>query len=780
MTMDLEALQRDAFLLTVLVLFALERFRALQRHAAPGRRRWTSNVGLFLIGAVVGTLILPAGTYAFAARQPPGVLTRLGMPLAAQVIVTFLLLDLWKYWEHRVFHAVPFLWRFHLVHHSDTALDVTTSERHHPGEVVLGIAIMAALVWTLGLPPAALGLYLIVASVVALYSHANLRLSAALDRALSRVLVTGPVHGVHHSDLRAETDSNFGAVLTVWDRWFGTFVEPSRARIPHVGLDYFHRPSDTRLWGVLLQPLRFRRDLDYPARDDAAREPPLPPRHAAPAWRLAPASRTALLYGAIGAVLVLIAMGSTVVEMTAVWHAESYQYAWLVLPMLVYVVGWHDESLRGALAPQPSATGVWVALGAGLCWGAASLVNLDVARQLALVVALHGVALATLGWRSYRRWFAALALLFFMVPCGDLLLPALRLLTLRSIELVTWIAQLPHVVDGFVISVGARRYIVIDECAGLSYVTLAAFLGYCFGLLLYGSFLRSAGLALAGALIGIASNVIRVNAIVLIDWARDSQLDLTAHGTLQWLMLLAALAVLLYLLARSRPAPGAVAAGEAPASMPASVARYAPLLAGACAAAIALAATALPATDVRAAHDAVVFPTRLSGFALTQGDRAWTIDRGGRTQSIRARYVRDERALEATLVQTRSADAKLVESALAPAEPAVWREKALRRERACVADDCVTLVHVTWKKEQSDDLAHAYFAYAVGARLTDSRLAARAYGLHRVLGEREPPALVAIVSPFPLDVYEAAAALQRLHAALRDASASGMASARAE
>jgi len=780
MTVDLDALQRDVFLVTVLALFALERFRALRRHPVPRRWRWTSNIGLFVIGAIAGALILPVGTYAFAARQPPGVLTRLDVPFAAQVIVTFLLLDGWKYWEHRVFHAVPFLWRFHLVHHSDTALDVTTSERHHPGEVVLGIAIMAALVWALGLPAPALGLYLIAANVVALYSHANLRLPAVVDRPLSRVLVTGPVHAVHHSDLRAETDSNFGAVLTVWDRLFGTFVEPAHARIPHVGLDYFHRPADARLWGVLLQPLRFRRDLDYPARDDATEEAPAAPRHVVPPWCLTPASRSALAAGAVGVALVLVAMAPTLAEMAAVWRAESYQYAWLVLPMLVYVVGWHDESLRDALAPRPGAIGVWVAVGAGVLWSAASLANVDVLRQLALVVALHGVALATLGWPCYRRFFAALALLFFMVPCGDLLLPALRVLTLRSLELVAWIAQLPHAVDGFVIHVGPRRYIVIDECAGLSYVTLAAFLGYSFGLLLYGSFLRSAGLALAGALIGIACNVIRVNAIMLIDWTRDSQLDLTAHGTVQWVMLLAALGVLLYVLARSRPEQTSGAPADAVVAPSGGVARHAPLLAGLCAATIAGATAALPASEVVVAHDAVAFPSRLSGFALAEPDLAWTVDRTGRTQSIRARYARGNRALDATLVQARAADAKLVDSALAPGAGSVWREKELRHERSCAADDCVTLVHVIWKKEQRDDLVHEYFAYAVGGGLTDSRVAARARGIRRVLGEREPPALIAIVSASQLDIDEVAGALRRLHGVLRDANALAVASAHAD
>ena len=768
--MEFDALQRDVFLVTVLALAVLERFGALRRGPAPIARRWTSNIGLFLMGLLAGALVLPAGTYAFAAQQPSGVLARLGMPLAAQIIVAFLLLDFWKYWEHRLFHAVSALWRLHLVHHSDTALDVTTSERHHPLEVVLGIATLTALVWGLGLPAPALALYVLVATVVALYSHANLRLPELVDRALSRVLVTGPVHAVHHSDRQAETDSNFGAVLTVWDHLFGTFVPPARARIPHIGLAYFHRPEDTGLMGVLLQPVRFRRGLAYPLRREAAGGHAVLKRNAEPAWSVTPQARRTLLAVAAGLALVLAAMWPTVVEMTRVWHSESYQYAWLVVPMLVYVVGWHEPALRRALVPRPGMTGVWLAIGAGVAWAFGALATLDVVRQLALVLAVQAVALAGLGWPCYRRYLPALALLFFLVPAGDVLQPLLRVLTLESLDLVTSLANLPHAVDGFVITVGPRRYIVVDECAGLSYVTLAAFLGYAFGLLLYGSFLRSAALALAGAAIGIACNVVRVNAIVLIDWLRDSQLDLTAHGTLQWVMLLAALASLLYLLSRSTARPRATTIEVVPVA-PVSARRHAPLAAGACAAALAVTAALSGTSEETVLQDPIAFPARLAGFDFIDGSRAWTVDRDPRTQSARARYVRDERTLDAVVVRARDGDAKLAASALAPRE-GEWREKAAGSEHACDRGRCLTLAHVTWKKEHGDEVVHAYFVYAVGARVTESRLRARAlHGVDRLTGERDGAALVAIVSTSAVPADQATGALYRLHAALQEARA---------
>jgi len=114
-------------------------------------------------------------------------------------------------------------------------------------EFLLGTAVMMALIGALGLPAPAVGLYLLTASVIALYSHANLRVPASLDRQLNRLIVTPAVHAVHHSDLQEQTDSNYGSVLTLWDRFFGTYVGPENARIPHFGLAYFHQPKD-RAW----------------------------------------------------------------------------------------------------------------------------------------------------------------------------------------------------------------------------------------------------------------------------------------------------------------------------------------------------------------------------------------------------------------------------------------------------------------------------------------------------------------------------------------------------
>ena len=767
MTQEFGTLYQLVFLGTAVALVLLERVRALQRQPVQIARRWTSNIGLFIIGSVVDTLVLPIGIYAFALSQAPGFVSRMGLPFAIEVLLTFLVLDLWRYWEHRFFHRIPWLWRVHLVHHSDTQIDVTTSERHHPLEYILGTVVMMALIAVLGLPAAAVGVYLLTATVVALYSHANLRLEPSLDRLLRRLVVTPSQHAVHHSDLQPETDSNYGSVLTVWDRLFGTYVDPQDAKIPRFGLDYFRRPGDARLLRVLQQPFRFRQGLV----DSVEPESTAPAKAAEPRAAMTARSKEALLGGIAGAILVCVAMWPTLLEMTTVWRThEAYQYAWLVLPMVVYLLGWHHRSTGVPIRPQPDLTGIWVVIVAAACWGAASLTNIDVGRHFAFVLALQGVAMSTLGWRSYWKLFPTFGLLFLMVPSGDVLETPLRLLTVKAIESFAVVAHLPHSVEGYVIFIGANRYIVIDECSGLSFVTLGAFLGYCFGCLLYRSFSRIAALAAFGALLGIVSNVIRVNAIVLIDWIRGSQMELTSHGTIQWIALFATLGLLFYVLSRlkgdtEQETPTIDAAGQ---DRP--IRRFGPVLAGLSMLLIGGSAAALPANELRPARGAhaPALAQSISGWDLVKPAETWTVDPATRTESTSLMYRRNGRDIEVVIVEPLSPDIKLPESRFAPHDGAVWRQKQVQRESACAVSRCVRFLHSTWLRDKSQQLRHVYYAYSLGGFTTDSKLAFRAaQGWQRLTGQRDHPRLIGFISDDTvLEVDELGTAFDTLRTAV--------------
>jgi exosortase len=438
--------------------------------------------------------------------------------------------------------------------------------------------------------------------------------------------------------------------------------------------------------------------------------------------------------------------------------------------MVVYLLGWHHRSTGVPIRPQPDLTGIWVVIVAAACWGAASLTNIDVGRHFAFVLALQGVAMSTLGWRSYWKLFPTFGLLFLMVPSGDVLETPLRLLTVKAIESFAVVAHLPHSVEGYVIFIGANRYIVIDECSGLSFVTLGAFLGYCFGCLLYRSFSRIAALAAFGALLGIVSNVIRVNAIVLIDWIRGSQMELTSHGTIQWIALFATLGLLFYVLSRlkgdaEQETPTIDAAGQ---DRP--IRRFGPVLAGLSMLLIGGSAAALPANELRPARGAhaPALAQSISGWDLVKPAETWTVDPATRTESTSLMYRRNGRDIEVVIVEPLSPDIKLPESRFAPHDGAVWRQKQVQRESACAVSRCVRFLHSTWLRDKSQQLRHVYYAYSLGGFTTDSKLAFRAaQGWQRLTGQRDHPRLIGFISDDTvLEVDELGTAFDTLRTAV--------------
>jgi sterol desaturase/sphingolipid hydroxylase (fatty acid hydroxylase superfamily) len=218
-------LPAGAFLLLLIVLAAAEAFRPFHRAPCEGRGRLATNFGLALVnmGVVAALPVSGVAAAAWARHEGFGLLYRIDAPLAAAIIGTVAARSLVAYVLHRLAHWLPLLWRFHRVHHCDTAVDLSTGLRHHPVEALYLSVSAAALTALLALDPQALAAYEAVALAVSLFVHANLRLPERTDRILGLLLWTPALHHVHHSARQVETDSNYGDVLTVWDRLFGTF-----------------------------------------------------------------------------------------------------------------------------------------------------------------------------------------------------------------------------------------------------------------------------------------------------------------------------------------------------------------------------------------------------------------------------------------------------------------------------------------------------------------------------------------------------------------------------
>jgi sterol desaturase/sphingolipid hydroxylase (fatty acid hydroxylase superfamily) len=260
--MDVEILIRTAAFALVFAAMALWEIAAPRRALAAGRKpRWPNNLGILIVDALAVRILIPTaavGAALFAAGRGWGLLHLAGSRLSVATLVGFLVLDLVIYGQHIVFHKVPVLWRLHRMHHADLDIDVTTGVRFHPFEILISMLIKIATVITFGIPVVAVLLFEVVLNATSMFNHANVSMPAGLDRVLRWLLVTPDMHRVHHSILRAETDSNFGFNLPWWDRLFGTYrVAPQAGHDGMtVGLPIFRNLRELRIDRLLTQPFR--------------------------------------------------------------------------------------------------------------------------------------------------------------------------------------------------------------------------------------------------------------------------------------------------------------------------------------------------------------------------------------------------------------------------------------------------------------------------------------------------------------------------------------------
>lgn len=174
------------------------------------------------------------------------------LPFWCSTLLGLLGLDLISAWfAHWVQHKTPVLWRFHLIHHSDTHVDTTSANRHHPGESVVRFAFTTLAVLVMGAPMWMVMLYQSLSALLSQFNHANIVLPPWLDRAMSWVIVSPDMHKVHHHYVLPYTDSNYGNIFSVWDRLFGTFLTMERGTVVY-GVDTHMDPREHEHIGPLL------------------------------------------------------------------------------------------------------------------------------------------------------------------------------------------------------------------------------------------------------------------------------------------------------------------------------------------------------------------------------------------------------------------------------------------------------------------------------------------------------------------------------------------------
>jgi sterol desaturase/sphingolipid hydroxylase (fatty acid hydroxylase superfamily) len=259
MTLEFISQTITPVLLTIffLVLFFFERVFPLRRpKRSLGPRlalNFTLSVMVFAVGGLVVRPVALSVSW-WGEGVSFGLLHFLPLPFWGQFILGFLLMDLTIYYWHRINHTWPILWRFHNVHHVDPDLDVSTSFRFHFGEILYSTLFRVLQVGLVGVVPLTYVVYELVFQVCTVFHHSNLHLPVELERRINRVLVTPRMHGVHHSAVGPETNSNYSVVFSWWDR----LNRSLRLNVPQcliiIGVPGYLGPQDNSFFSLLALP----------------------------------------------------------------------------------------------------------------------------------------------------------------------------------------------------------------------------------------------------------------------------------------------------------------------------------------------------------------------------------------------------------------------------------------------------------------------------------------------------------------------------------------------
>jgi sterol desaturase/sphingolipid hydroxylase (fatty acid hydroxylase superfamily) len=267
---DGESSTRLAIFLSIFITLAfLELIIPCKKIATDKFKRWLNNIVLSLINTALVKVIIPlAGIAAavLAGEQQWGLLNNVFDSTGSLnyffewfAITLFLIIfDLTIYFQHRLFHAIPFLWRFHRMHHSDIDYDLTTGIRFHPISIALSSIIKIALILIMGAPVFAVLLAEVLLNATSMFNHSNLRLPKRFEFFLRKLIVTPDMHRIHHSVNSAEHNYNFGFNFPWWDRLFGTYLDnvdkPSEEI--DIGIEGLQDASSSNLFSMLWQPVK--------------------------------------------------------------------------------------------------------------------------------------------------------------------------------------------------------------------------------------------------------------------------------------------------------------------------------------------------------------------------------------------------------------------------------------------------------------------------------------------------------------------------------------------
>lgn len=222
-------------------------------------RHDTQNLGIGLFNGLVVALLFAGVTMAVTLQAKLaqfGLFHQVSLLPWVETLMAIVIFDLWMYLWHRANHRIPFLWRFHRMHHSDVAVDASSAFRFHTGEIIFSSLARLAVLPLLGMSMEGLILYETLMQPVILFHHSNVALPEKIDRCLNLLIVTPRMHWVHHSQLKDETDSNYASIFSFWDRIGRSFRRRRDPEAIQYGLQAFLDPEWQSIGGMLKTPLK--------------------------------------------------------------------------------------------------------------------------------------------------------------------------------------------------------------------------------------------------------------------------------------------------------------------------------------------------------------------------------------------------------------------------------------------------------------------------------------------------------------------------------------------
>ncbi len=264
--MDESSIRLSFFLVLLIILTLAQQQFPRRKPQYSTAKRWLTNFSLVVIDSLLvrGLLgaILPVAIASWAQEHQLGLFNQLPLPSLLAITLSVIILDGLIYWQHRLFHQIPLLWRLHRVHHYDKDYDLSTALRFHPIEIILSVLIKNAAIILLGAPVIAVIAFETLLNGMALFNHSNLALPKRFDHILRRAIVTPDMHRVHHSIHNDEMHQNFGFNLSIWDRLFTSYTaqpKDGHKKMPIGQPESLQLPTNNLfwlMWPALKQPIK--------------------------------------------------------------------------------------------------------------------------------------------------------------------------------------------------------------------------------------------------------------------------------------------------------------------------------------------------------------------------------------------------------------------------------------------------------------------------------------------------------------------------------------------